>query len=70
MGPACPTNPNLCQACGRIVDDLQDSTLIDSAIPYELNASDAPAPLEDPDPERADPKTQPSDRGGKRRAGS
>ena len=51
VGPAAPSNPNLCLACSRIVDDIQDSTLIESAIPYELDDAAQAAPAENPSPE-------------------
>jgi hypothetical protein len=29
-------NPNICVSCACLMDDVQESTIIESAIPYEL----------------------------------
>jgi hypothetical protein len=37
-------NPNVCASCASMLDDVPDSTLIESAIPYEVE----PAPVANP----------------------
>ncbi len=55
---ACPDksgsdNPNVCPSCASLLEDIQDSTIIESAIPYE---SDSPsgAKAEQPPQAKAD----------------
>lgn len=63
MGNTPPSDPNLCDACSRIVDNIQDSTLIESAIPYELDDNSSTAtPDQNASPELEAPKTTPTDR--------
>jgi hypothetical protein len=52
-GPVVSTNPNMCASCAAFTGDVQDSTLIDSAIPYEFERKDKPVHVPAPETVRS-----------------
>lgn len=53
LGDRFSQNLNVCCSCLALVDDLQDSSIIESAIPHEID----PAPEKELSPSRALEKT-------------
>lgn len=37
-GKAISDNPNVCTSCASLLDDIQDTTITESAIPYEFDS--------------------------------